>query len=268
MNDTTGEGLRGVDVAGPEDGPSIVFVHGSVFTRKMWAPQREALSDDYRVVAPDMVGHGARGAEQFRFEPTVELIDEVVDRAAGGTATVVGLSLGGYVATEYASRHPENVDGLVISGASANPVEKLELVARAVGGASRLATRSDRAEGVVRRLAERWVKKRRLPPEVEREIIDAGFYPRTFGDAGPYLAGRDFRAAFGGYPGPSLVLNGEKDLVMRSGERDHAAAARDARVEVMDGGGHVCNLHRPRGYTAAIRRFDRRAIDRGANAVR
>jgi len=262
VSETTETALQGVDVAGPEDAPSIVFVHGSVFTRKMWAPQRRALSDEYRVVAPDMVGHGTRGDEQFRFEPTVELVDEVVERAAGGNAILVGLSLGGYVATEYASRHPENVDGLVISGSSANPVEKMELVTRAVGGGSRLATRSDRVEGVVRRLAERWVNERQLPPEIKREIIDSGFYPRTFGDAGPYLAGRDFRAAFGSYPGPSLVMNGEKDLVMRKGEQDHAAAARDARIEVMDGAGHVCNLHRPRGYTSALRRFDQRAVDR------
>lgn len=261
------ETIRGVDVAGPEDGPGIVLVHGSVFTRTMWAPQRRALSEEYRVVAPDMPGHGTRGAEQFRFDPAVDLVGEAVERA-GGNAVVVGLSLGGYVVTEYAARHPERVDGLVISGASANPVGKMEHVTRAVGGASRLATRSDRVEGIVSRLAERWVRKRQLPPEIRAEIIDSGFYPRTFGDAGPYLAGRDFRTAFADYPGPSLVLNGERDAVMRKGEEDHAAAARNARVEVLENAGHVCNLHRPRGYTAAIRRFDRRAIDREANAVR
>lgn len=261
MSETSGQELRGVDVAGPEDAQSIVFVHGSVFTRTMWAPQRKALSDEFRIVAPDMVGHGTRGDEQFRFEPTVDLLDEAVEQAAGGSGIVVGLSLGGYVATEYARRHPEKVDGLVISGSSANPVEKMNYVTRAVGGVSRLATRSDRVEGAVGRLAERWVNKRDLPSDVKREIIDSGFYPRTFGDAGPYLAGHDFRAAFGEYPGPSLVLNGQKDLVMRKGEENHAAAARDARVEVLDGAGHVCNLHRPTEYTAAIRRFHDRAVD-------
>lgn len=259
MSESTETAVRGVDIAGPEDVPGIVLVHGSVFTRKMWAPQRRALSEEYRVVAPDMPGHGARGAEQFRFDPAVDLVGEAVDRA-GGNAVVVGLSLGGYVATEYAARHPESVDGLVISGASANPVEKMELATRAVGGVSRLATRSDRVEGVVSRLAERWVQKRQLPPDIRAEIIDSGFYPRTFGDAGPYLAGRDFRATFADYPGPSLVLNGEKDAVMRKGQENHAAAARDARVEVLENAGHVCNLDRPRGYTSSLRRFEQRDV--------
>ncbi|EMA33868.1 alpha/beta fold hydrolase, partial [Halobiforma nitratireducens] len=49
---TTGDGMRGVDVAGPPDAPALVFVHGAMFTRKMWAPQRDALADEYRVVAP------------------------------------------------------------------------------------------------------------------------------------------------------------------------------------------------------------------------
>ncbi|WP_101294527.1 alpha/beta fold hydrolase [Halegenticoccus soli] len=261
MNETTAEtGLRGVDVAGPPDAQPIVFVHGSVFTRKMWAPQRRALSEEFRIAAPDLPGHGARADGPFEFGPAVELLDETVETTADGNALVVGLSLGGYVATEYARRHPDKVDGLVISGSSANPVDGMELVTRVVGGTARLATRSDLVERGVRRYAERWVRKRDLPPDVAEEIIGSGFYPREFGNAGPYLAGRDFRSAFAAYPGPSLVLNGERDLVMRRGEEDHAAAARDARVEVIDGVGHVCNLHRPRAYTAAVRNFGRQAV--------
>ncbi|MFC7154095.1 alpha/beta fold hydrolase [Halomarina halobia] len=265
MDRTGGEGgwgLDGIDVAGPSDAPPIVFVHGSVFTRHMWAPQRRALSGEFRILAPDVPGHGARADEPFRFEPTLALLNEVIETHADGSALVVGLSLGGYVSTEYARRRPERVDGLVLTGSSANPIDGLELVTRAVGGVSRLATRSDLVERGVVRLAERWVRERNLPPDVEAEIIDAGFYPRPFGEAGPYLAGRDFRAALAEYPGPSLLLNGERDRLMRRGERKHAAAARDARVEVIDGVGHVCNLHRPRAYADAVRTFDRRAVAR------
>lgn len=249
-----------VDVAGPSDARPIVFVHGAVLTRTMWAPQRTALSDEFRVVAPDLPGHGDRADEEFRLEAAVELIDEVIEERAGGRALLVGLSLGGYASTAYAGRHPEKVDGLVISGSSANPVDSLATLSRAVGGATRLATRSERLVGGFERLAARWVRERDLPTEIEEEIVDAGFYPRQFGVAGSELAGRDFRAAFASYPGPALVLNGERDLVNRRGERRHAGAAENARVKVLEGVGHVCNLHRPAAYTAAVRRFDRRAV--------
>ena len=96
MNGTQAEtGLRGVDVAGPPDAPPIVFVHGAAFTGKMWAPQRRVLSDEFRVVAPDLPGHGARADRDFRLGRAVDLLDEVIDEEAGGNAVVVGLSLGG-----------------------------------------------------------------------------------------------------------------------------------------------------------------------------
>lgn len=253
-------GTRGVDVAGPPDAPPIVFVHGAVLTRKMWAPQREALSDEYRVVALDLPGHGARSDGDFRLQEAVDLVDEVVERHADGRALVAGLSLGGYVSTAYAHRNPHKVEGLAISGSSANPKDSMAKVTRAVGGVSRLATRSGLVERGARELAERWVRERKLGRDIETEIVDAGFYPRQFGIAGPQLAGNDFRGAFASYPGPALVLNGEKDLVNRRGEKKHAGAARNARVEVLEGAGHVCNLHRPEGYTEAIRRLGRRAV--------
>lgn len=247
--------IEGVDVAGPSDAQPIVFVHGAMFTGKMWAPQRDALSDEFRVIAPDLPGHGVRSDGTFRLEPALDLLDEVVERQADGHAILVGLSLGGYVSTEYASRHPEKVDGLVLVGSSANPAGGMGLVTRAVGTASRLATRSDRVEQAVQRAGEKWVRNRDLSPEVQEEIIDAGIYPRQFGEAGPDLRWEDFRAALGTYPGPTLVLYGSRDLVMRKGGEDHAAAANDSYLASMDGVGHIANLHRPDDFTDAMRRF-------------
>ncbi|WP_336343654.1 alpha/beta fold hydrolase [Halalkalicoccus ordinarius] len=247
--------IEGVDVAGPADAQPIVFVHGAMFTGKMWAPQRDALSEEFRVIAPDLPGHGARSDETFRLEPALDLLDEVIDTLAGGHAILVGLSLGGYVSTEYASRHPEKVDGLVVTGSSANPVGRMKLVTRAVGGVSRLATRSDRVEQRVRNAGEKWVRERDLSPEIKEEIIDAGIYPRQFGEAGPDLEGKDFRAALATYPGPTLVLNGSRDLVMQRGAEDHASAANDSYLASIDGVGHIANLHRPETFTDAIRRF-------------
>ncbi|OLZ40209.1 alpha/beta hydrolase [Natrinema saccharevitans] len=257
--DWTGEGAdgAGVDVAGPSDADSIVFVHGAMFTRKMWLPQTRALSEEYHTVAPDLPGHGTRAGEPFRTEPAIDVLEEVVDRHTDGSATLVGLSLGGYAATEYAYRHPGTVDGLVLSGSSANPVNAMELGTRVTGGVARLLTKPDLGKRAVEKLAARWVRQRDLAPDIEREIIDAGFYPEQFGDAGPDVAGRDVRAALSTYPGSTLLLNGENDKLMRRGERDHAAAARDGRVEVLAGAGHICNLYRPETYTERVRRFVR-----------
>jgi len=249
---------HGVDTTGPADAPTIVFVHGAVFQRQMWAPQREALSDEFRVVTPDLPGHGERTATDFALDSAVETLDRVFDATVDDGATLVGLSLGGYVATAYAYENPDDVDGLVLSGSSANPVGTLDPLTRAVAGVARLLTRSDRIESKLSDVAAWWVDRRDITPAQKREIREAGFSPRQFGVAGPELAGQDFRAAFGRYDGPALVLNGQGDLVSRLGADDHAAAAPHASAEVVEGTGHTCNLGRPDAYTAAIRRFARR----------
>lgn len=46
------------DVAGPREAFPIVLLHGAAATRKMWVPQMEALSDEFRVIALDLPGHG------------------------------------------------------------------------------------------------------------------------------------------------------------------------------------------------------------------
>ncbi|WP_290818715.1 alpha/beta fold hydrolase [Halovivax sp.] len=254
--------IRGLDVAGPEDGRPIVFVHGAMFTRKMWAPQRDALADEFRVIAPDLPGHGERAGESFDLEPAIDLLDEVVDSAAGGRAVLVGLSLGGYVIAEYANRFPEKVDGLVVVGSSANPVRGMNLLTRITGGLARLATRSDLVERGVRRAGERWVRNRDLSGETEAEIIESGIYPREFGTPGPDLAGRNFRAALASFAGPALIVNGERDLMMRGGEDEHASVG-GADVEIIEGVGHICNLHRPERFTEVVREFVRGLDDDG-----
>ncbi|SEP63277.1 alpha/beta fold hydrolase [Natrinema salaciae] len=251
-------GVEGVDVAGPSNAESIVFVHGAVFTRKMWLPQQRELCEEFHTVAPDLPGHGTRAGNPFRMEPAIDVLEDTFERHTDGSAVLVGLSLGGYAATEFAYRHPDRVDALVLSGSSVNPTGKMDLGTRLTGGLSRLLTKPDIGKRAVEKLAARWVRNRNLSPDIEREIIDAGFYPKQFGDAGPDIAGVDFRAKLSTYPGSTLVLNGENDKLMRRGEQAHAAAARDGHVEVLADAGHICNLHRPATYTDRVRRFVRR----------
>ena len=254
----------GVDVAGPADAPPVVLVHGTVFNRTMWAPQRDALSEEYRVVAPDLPGHGQRRDEAFRMAEGVRRVKEVVDGLSADRVHLVGLSLGGYVATEYVYRYPEDVRDVILSGSSANPVRLLGLLSRAVGKAALLASKSRLVERGVDRVAARWVRSRDLRPEHADEIVRAGFDLKPFGQAGVEIAGEDFRAMVSSFGRPTLVLNGQWDLLMRRGEEAHAEAAADASITVIDGAGHACNLDEPAQFEAAVRRFieDAESADR------
>lgn len=260
MDGSSQADLRGVTVSGDSDATPVVFVHGVTLTRKMWLPQESELGKEYRVISFDLPGHGERADEEFRFEEALSLLDRVVETAADGNAVIVGLSLGGYLATAYAAEHGEKVDALVISGSSANPTGLLGVLTRVVSTVSRLASKSELVRKGYSSLWEKTVRKLDLREAEKREIIDAGFYFPPFGKAGQALAGRDFRAEFGTYAGPALVLNGEMDLLSRRGEDAHAAAAPDTRIEVVDDAGHTCNLHQPAAYNRAVEQFYREAL--------
>jgi pimeloyl-ACP methyl ester carboxylesterase len=155
----------------------------------MWQPQLRGLSDEFRVIAGDLPGHGALAHVPFWFAVAVHEVAEVIRHQARGRAIVVGLSLGGYVAIELAARHPDLVSGLVLSGCSVNFTGALGWYLKAVSALMRrgwLAQSRARAEAKVRRL---------FPPslaDVAEAQLQAGVYPAALGPSFGEMAGRDF----------------------------------------------------------------------------
>ena len=240
------------DAAGPEAAPAIVLVHGSVVTRKIWLPQLRGLSDAYRVLAPDLPGHGEAADVPFTCGSAVGRLDDFIQQHANGRALVVGLSLGGYVAVELAAAHPRRVAGLVLSGSSVNFVGALGVYLKAVSALMRLGWLS-------MSVAKAEARTRRMFPPALADVADAqmkaGVYPEALGSSFAELAGRDFTAVLRAYAGPSLILNGEDDRAARRGEAAFASAQRQRRTAVVPGAGHACNLDRPDAYNQAVRDF-------------
>src|ERR671936_528521 len=80
---------------GPEAAPAVVFLHGSTLDQDSWASQVEALQEDYRVVVPDLRGHGESTLEgRFEFEAAVGDVLALLDELDAERVTLVGLSLG------------------------------------------------------------------------------------------------------------------------------------------------------------------------------
>jgi pimeloyl-ACP methyl ester carboxylesterase len=231
------------------------LVHGSVVTRKMWLPQLRGLSDAYRVIAPDLPGHGDLAAVPFTFDGAADRVAEVIrHEAGGGRAVVVGLSLGGYVAIALAARHPDLVNGLVLSGCSLNFTGVLGVYLRII--------RSLMRRGWLRQSPAQAARKTRrlFSPEladVADSQLKAGVYPDALAPAFTAMAGTDFSAMLSRYPGPVLILNGERDRASRRREQEFAAAAGDARVAIVHGAGHACSLDQPNAYNQAVREFAR-----------
>lgn len=241
--------VRAGEIAGPEDAPGIVLVHGTRMAGAYWRVQLEALQDRFRVVAVDLPGHGALRAEAFTHRAALDGILEAAARCRGGAAVVVGHSLGGFLAMDAVAEAPERFRGVVLLGCSA----------RAEGPGTwpyRLALRalSRFSEAQLTRWNDRLLRRLYRPELVEPQIA-AGYGFAAIPAAWRAVLGRDHAAALSAYPGPVLILNGQRDLLFRLGERRFRRLCPRARFQILAGAGHLSSLDRPEELTAAVRAF-------------
>jgi len=105
---------------GPRDAPTLLFLHGLGLSHTMWNPQFEGLSDSYHCLAPDLPECGnSTDTGPFTLKDASRRVVEIIrERVPGGSAHVVGLSIGGAVAIQILHDEPHMLDHLMISGTS------------------------------------------------------------------------------------------------------------------------------------------------------
>ena len=104
---------------GPQDKPTILFLHGGGGGGWMWHPQSDVLKDSYHLLLPDLPEHGhSADIKPFTISGSVTGIVELIRaQAHGGRAHVVGLSEGAQIAVALLAAAPELVDHAIISSA-------------------------------------------------------------------------------------------------------------------------------------------------------
>jgi pimeloyl-ACP methyl ester carboxylesterase len=102
--------------AGPSDAPTVVLVHGLGATNASMLPLMPALSRDYRVLAPDLPGHGGTQAtgKPHGARYLGDWLAAFVRDTCDGPVVLVGNSLGGRTSLETALNDPDLVRGLVL----------------------------------------------------------------------------------------------------------------------------------------------------------
>ncbi|QYN34280.1 alpha/beta fold hydrolase [Pseudonocardia sp. DSM 110487] len=113
----TREGETFVVASGPADAPPLVLLHGSGSNALMWTPDVAAWSERFRVYAVDLIGEPGLSAPA---RPPLTSgayplwLGDVLDALGVARASVVAVSLGGWLALDFATRHPERVERLVL----------------------------------------------------------------------------------------------------------------------------------------------------------
>lgn len=112
---------------GPRDAPVIMLLHGSNADLMTWQKWAEIMREDYRVIRYDQRGHGLTGPAadaDYSRDSFVADVGAVADAMGLSTFTLVGNSMGGWIAMAYALEHPERLEALVLVDASGAPIER------------------------------------------------------------------------------------------------------------------------------------------------
>ena len=109
------------------DGPPLILLHPFPVNHEFWLPVAEALSTRYRIVLPDLRGHGDSGIGDgpATMDKHAADIARVMDDAAIGRAPLVGVSIGGYALFEVWRRHRGRVAALGLCNTKA-PADGVE----------------------------------------------------------------------------------------------------------------------------------------------
>jgi len=249
------------EVAG--HGPAIVLIHAGVADMSMWDEPFRELSKHYRVLRYDLRGFGASKTQSVKFSNRQDLL-ALMDHAKIGKAVVVGNSMGGIIALDFALEHPSRVAGLIsLSGSISGYDVPSPAAEKAVFERDEALTAKKDFEAASRLEANIWVngplqKEGRAPQAIWDRIHKLILHnfkshtsePKPIGLKPPAL-GRLHELKI-----PVLAMAGELDeSSTQSAMALLAAKAPHARLIKYPNTAHLISLERPKEFLREVIEF-------------
>lgn len=260
--------VDGLEVAFLEGGQGqpLVMLHGFAADKDNWTRVASSLSDDYRIIAPDLPGFGESDVpedDQFGYEAQAARLHAFIEALDLERFHLAGNSMGGAVAGAYAASHPQRLRSLwLLAPAGVQGAEKSDLMVRLEEGDGNPLLPTE--AGQYYRLIDYVFED---PPYVpapiqyvmaQRAVARHDRYQRIFtqihADIENGFVLEDIVAEI---DVPVLVVWGEEDQLLHvSGARVLAEANPDTvRVERMPDVGHMPMIERPRESADAFAAF-------------
>jgi pimeloyl-ACP methyl ester carboxylesterase len=251
-----------VRITGPEAAPAIVMLHGlgaSLHTWEAWA----AGLPEYRVIRFDLPGFGLTGPDptnDYSDARSVAVITALLDELGVPRASLVGHSLGGRIAWQFAAAHPERVDRLVLVSPDGFASPGFEY-----GKAPQVPA----IAALMRYALPRFVLRMNLEPgyadpsvvtdELLTRYHDLLRAPGVRGallDRTRQIMLRDPAPILRGIRAPVLLLWGDQDaMIPFRNSADYLSLLPDSRLAPLPGVGHLPQEEAPERSLAPVRAF-------------
>lgn len=233
----------------------LLLIHGSRLNAAAWIPLEEILLG--RIVCDhiDLPGHGLQQHVPFTMEAAAAAVSDAVEALDPGRHRIIlgGHSLGGYVAMEWAARHPGMLAGLVLMGSTAQPSSRLAGVYRAFGTALRAGLEDvRRAESL--RETDAASLRRVVGSRTAAEVLKRGPGLEAIPDAWDAVIEQVDLRSLADVDVPLLAINGEYDQ-FRVGEGTARALRHDLEIVHIPGATHFAPMTHAAPVAKAIRSF-------------
>jgi pimeloyl-ACP methyl ester carboxylesterase len=255
------------------EGDLIVLIHGITGRSEQWQPTIDHLAEAHTVLAPDLLGHGesAKPRGDYSLGAFASAVRDTMVALGHERATIVGHSLGGGIAMQFAYQFPERCERLVLvsSGGLGREVHPLLRAATLPGSEVVLPLLTHSRVLDAGHLAARMLGLLRLQAGTDLAEVARGY--ASLGDAEARhafiqsmravldMGGQRVSALDRLYLAealPSMVVWGGSDPIIPA---DHGRAAQKAmpgsRLEILEGAGHFPQLERPREFARLLSDF-------------
>lgn len=256
------------------DGPALLLIHGFPLDHTMWTHQVEALKDDYRLITPDLRGHGQSQAPRgpYRMDHMADDLRALVQALGVSKVVLLGLSMGGYIALAFWRIYPRLVRALVLTdtrAAADTPDGRLNRQA--------MVQRVQDGERVA--VVEELLPKLISPTTLENKPQVVGHVRRMMSNTPPVgligalrgMAERpDSTPTLATIAVPTLIVAGQDDtltppaqaqamraviLAKRRGRGARRTMIPEVTFSVIPDAGHLAPLENPTAFNQALREF-------------
>ena len=241
-------------------GPPVILLHPFPVHHEFWTTAAQPLSTRYRLILPDVRGHGDSGVGQgpATMGKHAEDLAKICDQEGVGRAAFVGVSIGGYILFEFWRRYRDRVQTLVLSNTRATAENDSSRAARLQSAADVLERGSEQfADSMLPKVLGKSTLEMRpdlaqtarsmmlkMSPE-DVNLVQRGMAERP--DSVPTLKTINV---------PTLVIAGEEDAAIPASEADLMRQnISGAQFRTIPKAGHYAAFEQPEAVGLLLRQF-------------